>query len=156
MKAYFKFKKIYSESDKISVNGPYGNTILVFNKVDFNNNWQNLVDKDEKYELKPWDVADLSKITCEGAEVNNKVGYTDEIKSSWYDYSRNYLSLYVDFKSKYKELDFTKPIKIVNPNGDPKKFFQDWQTFVDKGHTSIYSGNTLLDLTEVILPKKRR
>ena len=53
MKVKFGFKKIYSESDTITVNAG-DEQIMLFKKSDFNNDWQNLVNNGVIYEIAPY------------------------------------------------------------------------------------------------------
>ena len=68
MKVKFGFKKIYSESDTITVNAD-DEQIMLFKKSDFNNDWQNLVNNGVVYEIAPYKVSRLETLTCKGAEV---------------------------------------------------------------------------------------
>lgn len=71
MKIKYGFKKIYSNADKITVQA-YGRDFMTFNKEDFGNDWQNLIDKGEIFDIGPLDVADLDKVTCTGTEIKNQ------------------------------------------------------------------------------------
>ena len=86
MKIKYGFKKIYSNADKITVQA-YGRDFMTFNKSDFGNDWQNLIDKGEIFDIGPLDVADLDKVTCTGTEIK-KPEYDTETRNKWFDYAR--------------------------------------------------------------------
>lgn len=113
MKIKYGFKKIYSNADKITVQA-YGRDFMTFNKEDFGNDWQNLIDKGEIFDIEPLDVADLDKVTCTGTEIK-KPEYDTETRNKWFNYARQFLDI-TDAKNEEKlnDIDFDKPIILCN------------------------------------------
>lgn len=113
MKIKYGFKKIYSNADKITVQA-YGRDFMTFNKSDFGNDWQNLIDKGEIFDIGPLDVADLDKVTCTGTEIK-KPEYDTETRNKWFDYAHQFLDI-TDAKNEEKlnDIDFDKPIILCN------------------------------------------
>lgn len=113
MKIKYGFKKIYSNADKITVQA-YGRDFMTFNKSDFGNDWQNLIDKGEIFDIGPLDVADLDKVTCTGTEIK-KPEYDTETRNKWFNYAHQFLDI-TDAKNEEKlnDIDFDKPIILCN------------------------------------------
>lgn len=113
MKIKYGFKKIYSNADKITVQA-YGRDFMTFNKEDFGNDWQNLIDKGEIFDIGPLDVADLDKVTCTGTEIK-KPEYDTETRNKWFDYAHQFLDITdADNEEKLSDIDFDKPIILCN------------------------------------------
>ena len=113
MKIKYGFKKIYSNADKITVQA-YGRDFMTFNKEDFGNDWQNLIDKGEIFDIGPLDVADLDKVTCTGTEIK-KPEYDTETRNKWFDYAHQFLDITdANNEEKLNDIDFDKPIILCN------------------------------------------
>ena len=113
MKIKYGFKKIYSNADKITVQA-YGRDFMTFNKEDFGNDWQNLIDKGEIFDIGPLDVADLDKVTCTGTEIK-KPEYDTETRNKWFNYACQFLDITdANNEEKLNDIDFDKPIILCN------------------------------------------
>lgn len=113
MKIKYGFKKIYSNADKITVQA-YGRDFMTFNKADFGNDWQNLIDKGEIFDIEPVNAANLDKVTCTGAEIK-KPKYDTETRNKWFDYAQQFLDISdLANEEKLSEIDFDKPIILCN------------------------------------------
>ena len=123
MKVKFGFKKIYSESDTITVNAG-DEQIMLFKKSDFNNDWQNLVNNGVIYEIAPYKASRLETLTCKGAEVKNPT-YSEETKEKWFEYARQFIDVNNDLNTninkKFKDINPEKPVIICNSGTDSTK-----------------------------------
>ena len=111
MKAKYYFKSISSEAEELKVKS-YGVDIMTFKKEDFNDSWDNLVEK--QYDLSPYSSADLSKIVSTGEE-DHDAEYPGELKEKWYEYARN--KIHEDFfqnTERLAEIDTSRPIELMN------------------------------------------
>ena len=111
MKLYYKINRIASAADKIIVKS-YNNNVFEFNKKDFGENWEQLVNKE--YELSPYAASNLDKLQLEGEE-SHAIEYSEENKNNWFQYSRNMIR--DDFfynKERMIEVDASRIVKIFN------------------------------------------
>jgi len=111
MKAKYYFKSISSEAEELKVKS-YGVDIMTFKKEDFNDSWDNLVEK--QYDLSPYSSADLSKIVSTGEE-DHDAEYPGELKEKWYEYARN--KIHEDFfqnTERLAEIDTSRPVELMN------------------------------------------
>lgn len=111
MKAKYYFKSISSEAEELKVKS-YGVDIMTFKKEDFNDSWDNLIEKE--YDLSPYSSADLSKIVSTGEE-DHDAQYPGELKEKWYEYARN--KIHEDFfqnTERLAEIDTSRPIELMN------------------------------------------
>ena len=111
MKAKYYFKSISSEAEELKVKS-YGVDIMTFRKEDFNDSWDNLVEK--QYDLSPYSSADLSKIVSTGEE-DHDAEYPGELKEKWYEYARN--KIHEDFfqnTERLAEIDTSRPVELMN------------------------------------------
>ena len=111
MKLKYFFKRIDSTAEHIYVES-YGQNVFEFHKVDFDNDWKNILDR--KYELDPCLIADLDKLKMFGNESHD-IHYSVEDKYNWYRFARN--KIRNDFfknTERLAEIDTDKPVEIYN------------------------------------------
>lgn len=149
MKAKYYFKSISSEAEELKVKS-YGVDIMTFRKEDFNDSWDNLVEK--QYDLSPYSSADLSKIVSTGEE-DHDAQYPGELKEKWYEYARN--KIHEDFfqnTERLAEVDTSKPIELMNSSLiDTSKKLYDF--IIKAGKIPSYS-KYLFDLSNLNLADK--
>jgi len=157
MKIKYGFKKIYSNADKITVQA-YGRDFMIFNREDFGNDWQNLIDKGEIFDIEPLDVADLDKVTCTGAETR-KPKYDPETRNKWFDYARQFLDITeATNEEKLSEIDFDKPIILCNKTASDNlnlinNFILKYQDSTVESEKEKYN-KLLFDLSHFKLPSE--
>ncbi len=111
MKLFYSIKSIRSTAEDVYVRG-YGQNVFEFHKSDFDNDWQNVIDK--KYELDPCVVADISKLDLYGNEAHG-TNYSYKDKVNWYYFARN--KIRDDFlanTTRMSEVDKDRPIELYN------------------------------------------
>lgn len=111
MKLFYKINRIASAADKIIVKS-YNNNVFEFNKADFGENWEQLVNKE--YELSPYTASDLDKLQLEGEEPH-AIEYSEENKNNWFQYSRNMIrDDFLDNEERMSEVDASRIVKVFN------------------------------------------
>lgn len=152
MKVKFGFKKIYSESDTITVNAD-DEQIMLFKKSDFNNDWQNLVNNGVIYEIAPYKVSRLETLTCKGGEVKNPT-YSEETREKWFEYARQFIDVSNDLDTntnkKFKDINPEKTVIICNSGTDATRIAS-ISTYLGK-YAKENNYNLKIDLSNFIAP----
>lgn len=150
MKLYYKINRIASAADKIIVKS-YNNNVFEFNKKDFGENWEQLVNKE--YELSPYAASNLDKLQLEGEE-SHAIEYSEENKNNWFQYSRNMIrDDFFNNKERMSEVDASRIVKIFNkePIDSINKYFNiiyDTDTYISYSLTNR-ANNDLIEKVKV-------
>ena len=111
MKIKYRFKEINSNADTIKVSCGTED-IITLNKSDFDDDWNNAINKD--YYINEAQCGDLANLKIAGAEDHTAI-YEDTVNTKWKEFTKNIVgSRHLADPLVINNLDKTQPVKIYN------------------------------------------